>query len=89
MMFYLCGHAYEFEDHDNCDRIEAIAEKMGGKEDIWYATNIEIYNYVQCFKQLRFTTDVTLVENPTATDLWFTYNCKPYMVKAGETLKIG
>lgn len=89
IMFYLWGHAYEFEDHDNWDRIEAFAEKMGGKEDIWYATNIEIYNYVQCFKQLRFTTDVTLVENPTATDLWFTYNCKSYMVKAGETLKIG
>ena len=70
-------------------RVEKFAEKMGGHDDIWYATNIEIYNYLECCKQLRFTADVTMVENPTAIDIWFTYNNKPYMVKAGETLKIG
>ena len=89
MMFYLWGHAYEFEGNNNWERIEAFAEKMGGHDDIWYATNIEIYNYVECFKQLRFTADVTMVENPTATDIWFSYDNKPYMVKAGGTIKIG
>ena len=88
-MFYLWGHAYEFEANDNWDRIEQFAEKMSGRKDIWYATNIEIYNYVECFKQLRFTADATMAENPTAIDLWFTYNNKSYMVKAGETIKIG
>ena len=89
MMFYLWGHAYEFEANNNWERIEQFAEKMGGKDDIWYATNIEIYNYVECLNQLRFTADVTMVENPTATDIWFSFENKPYMVKAGETIKIG
>ncbi|MBO4616141.1 MAG: polysaccharide deacetylase family protein [Lachnospiraceae bacterium] len=88
-IFYLWGHAYEFEANNNWDRIEKFGELMGGHDDIWYATNIEIYNYLECCKQLRFTADVSLVENPTAIDIWFTYDNKPYMVKAGETLKIG
>jgi len=89
MMFYLWGHAYEFEANNNWERIEEFAEKMGGKDDIWYATNIEIYNYVESFNSLRFTADVTMVENPTAVDVWFSYDNKPYMVKAGGSVKIG
>lgn len=87
-MFYLWGHAYEFEANNNWNVIESFCEKMSGKEDIWYATNGEIYNYQEAFKQLRFSTDVTRVENPTAYDLWFTYNNKAYMVKAGQNLSI-
>lgn len=44
-MFYLWGHSYEFDNNDNWDVIENLAEYIGGREDIWYATNIEIYNY--------------------------------------------
>lgn len=87
-MFYLWGHAYEFEANNNWERIEQFAEKMSGKSDIWYATNGEIYNYVEAFKQLRFSTDITRVENPTAYDMWFTYDNKPFMVKAGESISL-
>ena len=87
-MFYLWGHSYEFNDNDNWEIIEQFAEKMGGHEEIWYATNIEIFDYITAYKQLRFTVDMDLVENPTATDLYFEWNGKSYMVKAGETLKV-
>ena len=41
-LFYLWGHSYEFDRHSNWDRIEKICEELSGKEDVWYATNIEI-----------------------------------------------
>ena len=87
-LFYLWGHSYEFDEKDNWEVIEAFAEKMGGNESIWYATNIQIYDYVAAYKQLRFAVDMEFVENPTATDLYFKYNEKDYMVKAGACINL-
>lgn len=87
-MFYLWGHTHEFDKDDNWDVIEKFAETIGGKEDIWYATNIEIFDYITAYKQLRFTVNMDLVENPTATDLYFSWEGKDYVVKAGESLKL-
>lgn len=85
-MFYLWGHSYEFDMKDNWNVIEEFAQTIGAKEDIWYATNIEIFDYIAAYKQLRFGVDMTMVENPTATDLYFEWNGTPYMVKAGESI---
>ena len=46
-MFYVWGHSYEFDNKDNWDVIETLAEYVGGKEDIWYATNIEFLQFRQ------------------------------------------
>ena len=70
-MFYLWGHAYEFEANNNWQVIRDFAEKMGGHEDIWYATNIEICDYHQAYLRLRMSADGRTVHNPTATALWF------------------
>ena len=87
-MFYLWGHSYEFEEHNNWNVIEEFAKKVSGKDDIWYATNIEVFDYVHAFNELRFNTDMTFCYNPTATDLWFEYNETPYFVKAGESIQL-
>lgn len=87
LMFYLWGHAYEFEANNNWDRIEKFAEIISGHEDIWYATNIQIVNYERAFRQLVFNADTTKVYNPTAIDIWFGYKEKVFCVKSGETLR--
>ena len=86
MLFYLWGHSYEFEANDNWDVIERFAQAVSGKEDIWYATNIEIYDYCKAFSQLVFNTAMTLCVNPTARDLWFAYGEKEVHVPAGSTV---
>lgn len=85
-MFYLWGHSYEFDDMDNWNVIEAFAEKMGGREDIWYATNIEVYDYVKAYEQLQVSADRTVIHNPTATDVWAFDRGETFCIKAGETL---
>ncbi len=87
-MFYLWGHSYEFEEHDNWNVIEEFARLMAGRDDIWYATNIEIYDYQDAFKRLLFSMDGSIVQNPTAYELWFFLNGKEYSIKPGETRKI-
>lgn len=87
-MFYLWGHSYEFEGNNNWEVIEEFAEFMSGRDDIWYATNIEIYDYQAAFKQLLFSMDGRIVTNPTAYELWFFLNGEEYSIKPGETKKI-
>ena len=53
MLFYVWGHSYEFEESDNWDVIETFAKTVGNRDDVWYATNIEIYNYMEAQKQLN------------------------------------
>ena len=87
-LFYIWGHSYEFDNNNNWDRIEDICEKLGGKEDIWYATNIEICEYVEAYKSLKYSADGRRVYNPTVTKLWFDVDGKPYSINPGETIYI-
>ena len=85
-MFYLWGHAYEFAfGEGSWHIIEQFAEKMGGHDDIWYATNIEIYDYVTAFRQLRTSVDGKIAYNPTATTLYFNRGNTPVVLAPGET----
>ena len=69
-MFYLWGHTYEFERDNNWHVIENFAEYIGGKDDIWYATNIEIFEYIEAYNRLCWSTDLSMVYNPSATSVW-------------------
>lgn len=60
-LFYLWGHSYEFERDNNWELLEQIYEKLSGKSDIWYATNMEIYNYVKAYNSLEYSADGNLV----------------------------
>lgn len=86
-LFYVWGHAYEFDDNDNWDIIEGLGKRAaenGG--DIWFATNIEIYDYVQAYNRLVFSLDGERVYNPSALPVWIELRGKTYKVGAGETL---
>ncbi len=77
-LFYLWGHSYEFPLDNNWNVIEAFADRVGGRDDIWYATNIEIYNYVEAYKKICTSADGSVVHNPTATTLYFNYGEVPF-----------
>ncbi len=87
-IFYLWGHSYEFEGHNNWHVIERFCEKMARHEEIWYATNIEIADYVTAFRSLRTSADGHIIENPTATDIWVDADGVTVMIPAGKTVTV-
>ena len=87
-LFYLWGHSYEFDDNDNWSVIEEFAKKMGGRDDIWYATNIEIFEYTEAYERLVCSADGTMIYNPTGIEVFMHVDGKEYSVKPGQTLKI-
>ena len=83
-LMYVWGHSYEFDDRDNWNVIEEFCEYMGGREDIWYATNIEIIDYMEAAKGLKFSANNESVYNPSAQSVWLAVNNNTYVeVKGG------
>jgi peptidoglycan/xylan/chitin deacetylase (PgdA/CDA1 family) len=87
-LFYLWGHSYEFDNDDNWDVIERFAAYAGGHDHVWYATNIEVYDYVQAYNRLETGYDKTLIHNPSAIDVWVEQKGKVYRIPAGETVSL-
>ena len=87
-MFYVWGHSYEFDNDNNWDVIEKFAAYVSGHEHIWYATNIEIYDYVSAYNRLQVSVDESIITNPSAMDVWVEVDKVPCCIKAGETLTL-
>ncbi len=87
-LFYLWGHSYEFELNNNWNVIEDFADYVGNREDVWYATNMEVYSYVTAFDQLVFSTEGNMVYNPTCQCLYFRILHQDYCVQPGEVCSI-
>jgi len=84
-LMYVWGHSYEFDNDNNWNVIEKFCEYMGGREDIWYATNIEIVDYLEASRNLRFSANGEAVYNPNALSVWLQINGKKNVEIPGGT----
>ena len=87
-LFYLWGHSYEFEADNNWQVIEDFCAKMGGHDDVWYATNIQIVDYVNACRSIITSADGKTLHNPTCTDVYADIDGKPVVIPAGQTVKL-
>jgi peptidoglycan/xylan/chitin deacetylase (PgdA/CDA1 family) len=85
-LMYVWGHSYEFDRDDNWELIEEFCSMMSGQEDIWYATNIEIVDYLKAAKNLQFTVDGNLVYNPNAISVWLRVDGEIKEIPGGATV---
>jgi hypothetical protein len=88
LLFYVWGHSYEFDRDNNWEMMENFCQFIGGREEVWYATNGEIYDYIKAYDSLIYSTDGLMVKNPTCIDVYIRYFGKPYVVHAGETVAL-
>lgn len=88
-LFYVWGHSYEFREEQDWERMERFCKTVAAKDDVWYATNIEIYNYVTAFDSLEYSLDMTLVHNPSAIDVWIRNETKgDVCIPSGATIEL-
>lgn len=88
-LFYIWGHTYEFDETHKpeetnklrWDDIEALCKKLGDA-NIWSATNLEVYNYVEALKKIEIDTSTNRVTNPTDVDVYIQINGINTMVPA-------
>ena len=87
-LMYIWGHSYEFDKKDNWAHIEEICRKLSHHEDIWYATNIEICEYVEAYNRLRYSANGKLAYNPTLHTLWLDVDGRVISIAPGETARL-
>ena len=90
----LWGHGYEFEDR--WDDLEALCSALGGREGVWYCTNIELADYAVACASVVSTLDGTVVRNLSATAVHATLGpdhgggegAVPVVLRPGEALDL-
>lgn len=88
-MMYVWGHSYEFTNNNNWELMEEFCKMAGGREDIWYATNIQIVDYMDVVQAARYAADGSFVYNPCVQSLWLCVDDEKYVeVKGGELVKL-
>ncbi len=91
MLFYVWGHAYEFDGRDNWERIEELAKLMSQQADrVWFATNGEIIDYVNAYRRLEYSADGLTIYNPSAQDVLIRLDRKlgATVLPAGQITKL-
>lgn len=86
-LFYIWGHSYEFDpDHNNnLYKMEDFCKKAANLDSVWYATNIEICDYVKAAQSLEISAEKKYIFNPSRLSVWVTVdNSRVVEVKPGE-----
>lgn len=89
-LFYVWGHSCYI---NNWESMEELFKRIGSRDDVWCATNIEIFDYLTAFKSLVMSVDSKYIYNPTATTLSLIHNngdfcnkAEQFEIKPGEEL---
>ncbi len=80
------GHSYEFTNDNNWDRFEQICKKVSTMKDTWFATNIEIVDYLKALDNLKFSCNNKMIYNPNAVEIYIGVDRKPVLIKPNETI---
>ena len=89
LVLYIWGHSYEFNNDGNWDLIENICSRLASEENIWFATNIELYDYADAVKRLVISADGKTVVNPTSVDVWVSENDEAVKIPACGKVTFG
>lgn len=87
-LFYVWGHSFEFDRNNNWSLIEEFCKMAADDEDVWYATNIEIVDYITAMKNLRFGVDKKLIINPSAIPVWIGVDKEACKVEPGAAIAL-
>ena len=87
-LMYVWGHSYEFGRSGNWTDIEEFCKMMSGKDFIWYATNMEICEYINATRSLEFSADGKKAYNPTLIEVFFEKDDKVASIKPGELIEV-
>jgi hypothetical protein len=87
-LFYVWGHSYEFRNDNNWELIEEFCARVGRRDDLWYATNIEIIDYLEAVGRLRFSVACDRVHNPSSIEVWILRSGKAVNIPPGTTVNL-
>ncbi len=83
-LFSVWGHTHEFTKSEDWERIEKLFQLVSGRDDVWYPTTIELYNYVKAYNSIDYSIDMKRVYNPSAYDIWISKDGRVIKLPSGK-----
>lgn len=87
-MMYVWGHSFEFTCQQDWESMEKFCDMVANKPDIWFATNIEIVDYLQDASRLQFTAAADAVYNPNAQSIWVEVDGAHVEIPGGQLVRL-
>ncbi|HIZ63458.1 MAG TPA: polysaccharide deacetylase family protein [Firmicutes bacterium] len=84
-LMYIWGHSFEFDREKNWEFFEHLLGTVAGHDDIWYATNLELYDYRHAVQSLRISAKGESVFNPSALTVYASVDGVPTAFAPGLT----
>ena len=83
------GHSWENNgDGNRWVEMEKFFKLISRNNDIFYTTQIYLVDYINAYKNLKFSVDKTMIENHCAIDVYIKLESKSYKIPAGSTINI-
>jgi hypothetical protein len=87
-VFFVWGHTYEFKVKGDWGALERIFKPLSGKPDVWYCTNIELFDYEAARRRLVIGANRKIAFNPSAQAVTILVNGKTVEVAGGTTVRL-
>jgi len=87
-VFFVWGHAFEFHNKKDWASLERIFKPLSGKPDVWYCTNIELFDYEEARKRIAIAANRATVFNPSALTVTLNVDGTLIDVPGGKTISL-
>jgi peptidoglycan-N-acetylglucosamine deacetylase len=85
-LFYVWGHSWEYDGQGNkWAEVEKFFKMISKNPDIYYTTQIGLVDYINAFKNLKFSVDKTMVTNLSSINVFVKIDGKAFTIEAGNT----
>jgi hypothetical protein len=86
-LFDVWGHSWENDgDGNRWVEMENFFKQVSKRNDIHYTTQIDLVDYINAYKNLKFSVDKKIVKNLSSIDVYIKMDGKVYKIGAGSQL---
>lgn len=85
-VFFVWGHGFEFQNREDWDALERIYKPLAGHADVWYCTNIELFDYEAARERLVIAANRRTAYNPSALPVWVSVDGRLVAIPGGQTV---
>lgn len=87
-VFFVWGHTYEFANANDWDALERLFLPLAGHDEVWYCTNIELFDYEEARQRLVIAANRGSVYNPSALTVTLRVDGNLVDVPPGATISL-
>ena len=87
-VFFVWGHAFEFHNKKDWASLERIFKPLSGKPDVWYCTNIELFDYEDARKRIVIAANRASAYNPSAITVTLNVDGQLIDIPSGKTIAL-